>query len=997
MILRGLWERRTLSLIVLIIAIIPVASAAVGPIYAAASRTTVVREVLRAAPAEARGWRYTTYGDVGAGVARFTRGIDFLHPPIYGIETQGLLPAEDMNIPLIWQEGQCAHLKMLEGRCPQAPLEVIVSAAFGEKMGEKVTFANIVTEIGGRPAELTVVGVYRPVSHGDPFWFGRGMFTTVEGATGDQRRAEPFFVTRETRSAVTLAGSSRNWTNYAILGIDLAKVEGEDLETIAAMQASAVALGRQTQAAVFSRVDDVIKVMRAQASTLSVPTYVVIGQLVALAWLLLFQTVGDLVKARSQEIALARLRGHSLARVWRFALTEPLLLLAIAFPLGLLAGRGAADLMIGALLPGVPLTVPATAPLAGAAALAGGLVAALASAWRTARRPVTEEWRRTPRRARPGWVIDAVVLALVGLGLVELLTAGVISDASGQRAGALAVPALLALALALLARRLLPVLVRAFFGLTRRRGGLGAFLALRQVARGTVTAGSTVILATAFGLATFAVCAWTATTGNYAETARFHLGAPSVIEVTPVRPHELAEAVKAADPTALVAAPVVRVSGSVQMVATDPIRFTSVATWDPELAAGRQIADATGAIRAPAMPRAWLTGDRVRFTVSHPGLGQDMAVRLMMTVSVPNRIGPIVLPVAHLTGRSSVREWNLPPACRTERCELRALRGELDYLSIVEPAPEPTSEVFPVTVAKLEIRQGGAWREVDAGLTSGNRWTGEGQATEDGLRVDVSDFTNSSIRMATFPEELPAIVTGVPGRSPVPGLDGLNTVGVKAEVPTWAAPGLTGTGAIVDLEYADRIAYGLHSRARFEVWVSEGQAARIAEALTAQGMGVVSVTHLADLQARFAGEGPGLALLLLLVSALAAAVLALGRTVLALYSSARRRRYELAALAASGAGLRSLRAALLVEQLITVGAGMLTGLGAGMLAARVALERIPQFAEPPTTPPMPFEIAPGPVALLVGGGVLVSVVAAVVVSEVLLRGIQVDRLREAQA
>ncbi|WP_326626321.1 hypothetical protein OIE67_28945 [Nonomuraea fuscirosea] len=43
-------------------------------------------------------------------------------------------------------------------------------------------------------------------------------------------------------------------------------------------------------------------------------------------------TVGDLVRARSAEIALARLRGHRRARVWRFALTEPLLVLTASVP-----------------------------------------------------------------------------------------------------------------------------------------------------------------------------------------------------------------------------------------------------------------------------------------------------------------------------------------------------------------------------------------------------------------------------------------------------------------------------------------------------------------------------------------------------------------------------------------------------------------------------------------------------------------------------------------
>ncbi|RVX39353.1 hypothetical protein EDD27_1706 [Nonomuraea polychroma] len=89
--------------------------------------------------------------------------------------------------------------------------------------------------------------------------------------------------------------------------------------------------------------------------------------------------------------------------------------------------------------------------------------------------------------------------------------------------------------------------------------------------------------------------------------------------------------------------------------------------------------------------------------------------------------------------------------------------------------------------------------------------------------------------------------------------------------------------------------------------------------------------------------------------------------------------------------------ALLLEQVITVAAGTLAGLLAGLVAAGAALGRIPQFAEPPVTPPLPHEVAAAPVALVVGAALLVSLLAAVVVSELLLRGIRVERLRDAPA
>ncbi|MFI7110648.1 FtsX-like permease family protein [Nonomuraea sp. NPDC050227] len=104
------------------------------------------------------------------------------------------------------------------------------------------------------------------------------------------------------------------------------------------------------------------------------------------------------------------------------------------------------------------------------------------------------------------------------------------------------------------------------------------------------------------------------------------------------------------------------------------------------------------------------------------------------------------------------------------------------------------------------------------------------------------------------------------------------------------------------------------------------------------------------------------------MAALSAAVLALGRTVPALHTAAKRRGYELAGLKASGARVAALRVALLLEQVITVAAGTLAGLAAGLTAAKVALGRIPQFTVPPGTPPLPHEVAAVPVALVVGAG-----------------------------
>ncbi|MEV1178404.1 FtsX-like permease family protein, partial [Nonomuraea sp. NPDC049784] len=465
MILRGLWERRTLSLVVLLIAVVPIASAAVGPIYSAAARTTIVRDVVKAAPLEGRGWRYTTpSGGIEAKVEAFTNGSGFTSRPIFGMETTSGRHNDRRSFSLVWQDGQCEHLTLAKGRCPSAGKEVMAGQASGFKLGQTIYLSSVVrSEVADSrrdPAPLKVVGIYRPGSPADPFWFGRTLFSPT--GEPDRDKADALFTVPQTRldtyviaGAVDYAGvheAETGWTDYGIVFIDVNHLDGTDVAALAAMQAAAESAGRNSNAIVYSRVADTLKLMTANTGSLGVPTLLVIAQLVGLGWMLLFQTVGDLVRARGAEIALARLRGHGRVRVWRFALAEPLLLLALSVPLGLLLGHVAAGAMIGALLPpGIPARFPPEAAPAGIAAMLGGVLAATLAAWRTATRPVTEEWRRTPRRSARGWVLDAVVLAITALGLVELLATGVIVNVSGQSSSAMAVPGLVALGVALLA------------------------------------------------------------------------------------------------------------------------------------------------------------------------------------------------------------------------------------------------------------------------------------------------------------------------------------------------------------------------------------------------------------------------------------------------------------------------------------------------------------------------------------------------------------------
>ena len=139
---------------------------------------------------------------------------------------------------------------------------------------------------------------------------------------------------------------------------------------------------------------------------MTVPVVLITLQLLALCLLLLFLAVTDAIEARGPEIALAKLRGRGAVSTAMFGLSEPVLLLLLALPVGTLAGWGASALLSHVLLrPGTQVALPALGWVSAAVAAAGGLAAAVLAAQPDSAPPVLEEWRRSGLRltAGAGW------------------------------------------------------------------------------------------------------------------------------------------------------------------------------------------------------------------------------------------------------------------------------------------------------------------------------------------------------------------------------------------------------------------------------------------------------------------------------------------------------------------------------------------------------------------------------------------------------------------
>ena len=383
---------------------------------------------------------------------------------------------------------------------------------------------------------------------------------------------------------------------------------GEVPQLASAMTAFSESTALQAQQVlVITGIPATLQAVQSSWRSVEIPVVLITAQLLVACLLLLFLSVTDAIEARGHEVSLAKLRGRGGWRTIVFGMSEPVLLLAVALPAGVLIGWAATAALCRVLLrPGTAVVLP---PLAWATALlatAGGLLAVVLAARRTLRRPVVEEWRRSGRRpASRGWVIDAVLATGAAVGLLELAVTGQIGSAHRGVLGLL-VPGLLGLAVAVIASRLLPLACRAAFARTGTRGGLGLFLALRHVARRPGGTRTTIVLATAFALSTFAVTAWTVGRGNERLVAAAEVGAPTVLTVGVPPGRSLGTIVDRADPGGRRAAAVDRYTSTssgtagLTMLAVDPQRFARVAAWRPGFAS--EPLSRTGPEAGPARP-----------------------------------------------------------------------------------------------------------------------------------------------------------------------------------------------------------------------------------------------------------------------------------------------------------------------------------------------------------------------------------------------------------
>lgn len=1019
-----MWHRRGLSIALFVIATVAVAAATLGPLYQGGAATSITRDHMMKADILTRGLRMHTPMATGveassperfgAAMASEVGDKPYLDGPIISMEASRNVKINGRTrayTNLAWRAGVCDNVT-IKGSCPEASYDVMIhaptAALFGWKLGDEITLSN--TE---RP--LHVVGLFAPKTAEAAYWFGNS-YVTANGFAQNPDGAElpPILDSLFTAGSTLRESGSADVNVRAAFPIAVDRMTASDADDLKATAERLLVWSRSSHVDAGSQVSQIVSGAQDSTSVLNVPVLVISAQLVVLCWLLLFLVVSDLSEARGAEVALAKLRGYSRRRLLFFTLTEPVSLLLVAIPAGVLLGYAAARLLGGTLLrPGTPIGLRPMAFGAAALAIAGGLAATVFASRRVLGRSVMEQWRRAGvRPERRGWVVDVALLALTTVGIIQLVSSGTLSENSGDDMLSLIFPGILALLAALLAARVLPLACRALFRRTRRHGSIATFLALRQVARRAGGARTTIALTTSFALLTFAVSAWLVTTSNHKAYAELVTGADRVLTVTSGNPETIRDTVIELDPesdfSTVVQTNPASETGAPALLAVDPGPFSRIAHWRDDYATP-DFGKALSQLEARGAPQVWLPGHEVRISVDVNELTMPRGSHphLFASLADPSGLGEVAVNLGAITTGAGQTLSAEAPSCQPS-CELRGL-----FVTAQDIINVDTKSTVSMTVREIATRDNGRWQPVPAGLDAAERWRAYSGGTAGGAEgthivVDGDALTITAegllqqrmgVAPATHPEVVPAIAApdlGTDDGAAVYGLDG-EILPIKQVARAVAIPELQIGGAVVDYRAAERVAFGKTRNIEYQVWLSPEAPDDFAATLEKRGLQVLDTSSTAQEHKELQREGPSLAIVLFLADAGAAAALAIAGAVLSLYATGRRRTYELAALDASGASRRSLRNSLLLEQSVVLGFGCAVGIGTGLLVGALALPAVPEFVTKPPAPPLLYTPDALRLGAIVAAAAILVGLAAWATSVALHSRVTATQLREPPA
>ncbi|WLS45250.1 hypothetical protein Q3V37_28465 [Micromonospora profundi] len=921
----ALAARRAQALAVLLLAVLASAAAAAAPSYvAAAGQALASYELSRAEPNELRmrlaePVEYPGMPDDPTRSA-FAAAVKRLAPAgfdvVFGAQSGGVAagPAGRLTSNLIFRSGACERVAVV-GACPRSTSrgqlpEVMVStntaAHLGVVAGGQFTFGTV---------PVRVAGVYRPLHPTDPFWLGEEYLrppppgppsTSTPGSALD-----PIFTAE---SAPLVDEQAILYRSTADLFVGKQLLETASVHDLRTAVATVSRDGSRQGFGAGTSLPTLLDRVALQRGQLASGVTLGAGLLVLLCWLVLFVAVSSAADERRPEQGLLLLRGVQRRRLWVLAVGEHAVPVLVAIPLGCLGGLAAAKLLATHTLPAqADVTLDATVIGYAAVGAAGALAAVLLAQARTTSAPVVDLLRRVPARMR-GWratVSDIVAVAVAVAALVQLRSGG---SPTGL---ALVAPVVGALAAGVLLARIAMIAGAAVGAALLARGRTTVGLALVQVARQPRFRPLIALLTVVVAMLAFTTATNEVASAAYADRATVEVGAPRVVEVDATSRSHLLASVRAADPEGRFAMAAVVTNAAdeagMPVIAVDSDRLATVAV--PHSSYGVNLAHVARAIR-PAPPGASIHLRGRLLTVVASASFDAVAfagnqVRLSVTVSGSNGTRVVV-------ARDNIRQGRHDYLIQVPECAQECRLVNIDIVAPVVSRPLEVrfEELRTGDGARETVLLSGAefadlkrWRLSDPAETSIDAASG----TDTGLVLEVSENRRSepaSILVVDSPFPLPGWLTRSKG-TPVgqahqyEGIDGSPTT---ASIRGLAdhLPRLGGSGLIVDLEYADRLAVAGQSGSK-EVWLAPTAPADVLDRLRAQGLVIRNDRTIAGVRQDFDRQGAALALRFNLFAALAGVLIGAAGLIAMAAAEQRNRVAMLVALRRQGLSPRAVR------------------------------------------------------------------------------------------
>ncbi|MEU4162139.1 FtsX-like permease family protein [Actinoplanes sp. NPDC026670] len=959
-------------LAIFVLTTLAAAVAAAGPWYASASATRAAEAQLSAATAGQRNVSIQTETSTQNDAAGTLRGFadlaagelsSSLDQPVRGIQQRLSVTraGEDANMAVAYRDDFCRHVR-LDGPCPSAPLQIAISNVTAQNLGLETGDELTLRDRLSTPFRFTIVARYSMRDPADPYW-SNPLFRAEDPGL------DPVFTPVETFDPGLFPEPTLTYD----VQVPPDLIRGDGAQRLGAALVAAETRLNQNRLRMITGIGTVLERIAEDRDTVRRGVLTAGLQTLILTWFAIGIAGRCTGRDRRTDLALLKLRGVSRGDILRLAWGQHL----VPLLLGVLAGAPAGLLLaVGLAGPVPPSDLGAALSLVGAAVAAvllGSLLVLILGEALVLRQPVAVLLQRSAL-GRADWrstLVDQVLAALAAAAVYQARSGG---SEDGLKAAA---PALAALAVALLAARLLVRVADRAVGVALRAGRLRLGLTAVQVSRqrGVDRVFALIVVA----VASFATAAGglAADRAVRADRSAAELGAARVLTVDAPNRTALLAAVRRADPGGREAMAVVADTTTIpRVLAVDTPRLAAVAEWRPEYGPVGLLPDATAAGLGKPLPM--VTGDRLTLRTRYEGTA-PISVELLLQhegtgLPVPVDFG--VLGAGESTVSAPAPGCATAPGCRLVRWGLTA-PGSASRSRPLPPGTVVTLQSLRQDGPAAEIldpaRFGdiGWWRPAIGGVALDLATAG------DGLRLSVDrnelavPVSGTEVWASDTSMPLPVVLAGeapAEWRLTDPLLNSFGQAPARVAGTAPALPALGTTGILVDLDATRRLAGESEPPGEFQVWLSADARPGLVADLTAAGLTVITDDSAAQRAGALGRQGPSAVARFALLAGVAALLLAAATTAVAVAVDRPLLRGQLEALRRQG---------LPAPVAVTTGyagtaALVLAGLSVGVFAASL-VGPLTRIAVPPFTDG--WAVLPPP-ATLSGAVLALSALAA---------------------